>query len=164
MSAHHHPHASPLGKLGYDEILAELRKRGMRITKNRESILRVMLSTTSPLSLEQIQVKAREFGEAPDYTTVFRTMLQLEEMGIAQRANISQSCAFYELVDPDHHVDHIVCTACGIVTAIADECPVEKAEKEIAKKYGYGDVTHVLEFYGTCPDCVQKRETPASSV
>jgi len=125
----------------------------MRMTAARTAILETLLEAKGPLSLEEIQHQATERGGSPDYTTVFRLMLVLEKLGIAQKLNLHQSCSYYELLDPARHYDHLVCRQCGTVTQIENDCPVARAEKRIASVYGFTQLTHQLEFYGICPTC-----------
>jgi Fe2+ or Zn2+ uptake regulation protein len=151
----HDPHLtdSPLTELSLDSIVEALRAQGMRITKNRVQILRTLLTAKAPLSLDEIQEQSGTEGVLPDYATVFRVMTLLEDLRIAQKVNLNRSCSYYELIDPQQHYDHIVCTECGKVTLMVDECPVEKVERKIERQYGYSDLRHSLEFFGKCPEC-----------
>lgn len=136
--------------------MVALRERGMRLTRNRQHILQVMLDAHEPLSLEEIQSRSGEFGEAaPDFATVFRVMSALEKLHLAQKVNLGRSCSHYELIDPQKHHDHIVCVDCGKVTLIEEECPVTRVERKLEKQYGFTNLTHSLEFFGTCLQCAE---------
>jgi Fur family ferric uptake transcriptional regulator len=146
-------HSSPLAELNLNAILELLRSHGLRITKSRQRILETLLAAREPLSLEEIQRRSSEEGVAPDFATVFRVMALLENLQVAQKVLLNRSCSYFELVDPQQHYDHIVCTECGRVTLMIDACPVERLEHAIGKKYGYTDLRHSLEFFGKCPEC-----------
>jgi Fur family transcriptional regulator, ferric uptake regulator len=148
----HEPH-SPLSELSLEAIIALLHSRGLRITKGRQKILETLLHATEPLSLEDIQHRSVVDGVTPDYATVFRVMGLLEELQVAQRVHLNRSCSYFELLDPQQHFDHLICTQCGRVTLMVDSCPVEKVEQAIGKRYGFTDVRHSLEFFGKCPEC-----------
>jgi Fur family transcriptional regulator, ferric uptake regulator len=135
MTPQTHAHQKPLKELSLDAILELLRANGMRITKNR------------------IQMIAGATAGAPDYATVFRVMTVLENLQVAQKVNLNRSCSYYELVNPQQHYDHIICTECGSVTLMIDACPVEKVERKIEKRYGFSDIRHSLEFFGKCREC-----------
>ena len=134
-----------------DAIVELLRANGMRITRNRLQILEALLRAERPLSLDEIQ--ARVDGDAPDYATVFRVMTMLESLQIAQKVHLNRSCSYYELVNPQRHYDHIICTECGRVTVMIDSCPVEKVERKIEEQYGFSELRHSLEFFGKCWEC-----------
>jgi Fur family transcriptional regulator, ferric uptake regulator len=148
----HEPH-SPLSELSLDAIVALLHSRGLRVTKGRQKILETLLDATEPLSLEEIQSRSVADGVTPDYATVFRVMDMLEELQVAQRVHLNRSCSYFELLDPQQHYDHLICTQCGRVTLMVDSCPVEKVEQAIGKRYGFTDLRHSLEFFGKCPEC-----------
>jgi Fe2+ or Zn2+ uptake regulation protein len=151
MTRHIHANQSPLKELSLDAIVELLRANGMRITRNRLQILEALLRAERPLSLDEIQ--ARVDGDAPDYATVFRVMTILESLQIAQKVHLNRSCSYYELVDPQQHYDHIICTECGRVTVMIDSCPVEKVERKIEEQYGFSEIRHSLEFFGKCWEC-----------
>ena len=151
MTRHIHANQSPLKELSLDAIVELLRANGMRITRNRLQILEALLRAERPLSLDEIQ--ARVDGDAPDYATVFRVMTLLESLQIAQKVHLNRSCSYYELVDPQQHYDHIICTECGRVTVMIDSCPVEKVERKIEEQYGFSEIRHSLEFFGKCWEC-----------
>jgi Fe2+ or Zn2+ uptake regulation protein len=148
-----HTNQSPLKELSLGAIVELLRANGMRITKNRMQILDTLLRAGKPLSLDEIQKRARVAGDAPDYATVFRVMTLLESLQIAQKVHLNRPCSYYELVNPQQHYDHIICTECGRVTLMIDSCPVERVERKIEKQYGFSEIRHSLEFFGKCSEC-----------
>ena len=133
-----------------------LRRKGLRMTGNRRAILQVLLKAREPLSLEQIQEEALRYvegGDAPDFATVFRMMTLMEELKLARKVHLGRTASHFELTDSRHHHDHLVCTDCGTVTPLEGLCPVEKLERQIARKHGFTELTHSLEFFGKCGDC-----------
>lgn len=139
-----------------------LRRKGLRMTGSRRAILRVLLDAQAPLSLDQIQTaggRPGPDGEAPDFATVFRMMTLLEELKLARKVNLGRAASFYELTDSSHHRDHLVCTDCGQVTPLEGLCPVERLERQIARKHGFTQLTHSLEFFGRCGDCSGSEST-----
>jgi Fur family transcriptional regulator, ferric uptake regulator len=143
----------PLKELSREAIVALLRANGMRITRNRIQIIDTLLQAEKPLSLDEIQTRAGVKAEVPDYATVFRVMTLLEQLQVAHKVNLNRSCSYYELVNPQQHYDHIICTVCGRVTLIIDSCPVEKVERKIERRYGFSDIRHSLEYFGKCREC-----------
>jgi Fur family transcriptional regulator, ferric uptake regulator len=148
-----HNHRAPLGELNLESLLELLRSHGMRITRTRKQVLSSLLKAKGPLSLDEIQRWSTASGCAPDYATVFRIVSVLIELGVAQKVNLNRSCSYFELIDPQQHYDHIVCTECGKVTLMVDACPVERLERTIEKRYGYSELRHSLEFFGKCQEC-----------
>ena len=153
---HQHAATDALEPFTLDGLVALLRSKGLRMTSNRRAILQVLLATREPLSLEQIQhdaVRHVSDGDAPDFATVFRMMTVMEELKLARKVHLGRSSSHYELIDSQHHRDHLVCTDCGTVTPLEGSCPVERLERQIARKHGFTQLTHSLEFFGRCGDC-----------
>jgi Fe2+ or Zn2+ uptake regulation protein len=153
MTRQAHTNQFPLKELSLEAIVELLRANGMRITKNRIQIIDTLLRAEKPLSLDEIQESTGANEGMPDYATVFRVMTVLENLQVAQKVNLNRSCSYYELVNPQQHYDHIICTECGNVTLMIDSCPVEKVERKIEKRYGFSDIRHSLEFFGVCREC-----------
>jgi len=153
MARHHHANKSSLKELSLDSIIELLRTHGMRITKNRVQILETLLNAEEPLSLDEIQSGATIDGNAPDYATVFRVMALLESLHVVQKVKLNRSCSYYELLNPQQHCDHIICTYCGKVTLMIGSCPAEKVERQVEKQYGFSEIRHSLEFFGKCTEC-----------
>jgi Fe2+ or Zn2+ uptake regulation protein len=153
MTRQTHANQLPLKELSLNAIIELLRGNGMRITKNRVQIIDTLLRAEKPLSLDEIQTRIGDEAGASDYATIFRVMTLLENLQVAQKVNLNRSCSYYELVNPQQHYDHIICTECGSVTLMIDSCPVEKVERKIEKRYGFSDIRHSLEFFGKCRAC-----------
>ena len=160
MSGSHQPHqhasTDDAGPFTLDGLTALLRGKGLRMTANRRAILQVLLNAREPMSLEQIQHDALRHvsdGDAPDFATVFRMMTVMEELKLARKVNLGRASSHYELIDSQHHRDHLVCTDCGTVTPLEGICPVERLERQIARKHGFTQLTHSLEFFGRCGEC-----------
>jgi len=154
------PMPVPLENFTVEGILATLRRLGMRLTSSRRVILQVLFAAKNPLSLQEIQDAAKALnGLRPDYATVFRLMVQLEEIGIVSKVNLQRSCSYFELHNPSKHYDHLICRICGNVTLLQIPCPVQNTEKILREQYGFTSLTHSLDFFGVCPEC-QKQPIP----
>lgn len=135
----------------------------MRITRSRRGILQALFKATRPLSLQEMQQQALiEGGILPDYATVFRMMILLESLRIVHKVNLRRSCSYYELTDPSKHYDHLVCVDCGTVLLLDGPCPVRDAHSRIEKEFGFTNLQHSLEFFGTCRECAAGVTAPVA--
>lgn len=139
--------------LSFDDLVGVLKRAGLRMTENRRAILRALLAARTPLSLEEIREHSAHHGGMPDFATVFRAMEQLETLRLVQRVNLGRSSSHFELLDPRSHHDHLICVQCGRVVPLVDECPVEQLERDLARRHGFTEIRHSLEFFGKCPEC-----------
>lgn len=134
-------------------LSALLRSRGLRVTRNREALLAVLLEAETPLSLKDLLQRAQARGASPDPVTVFRLMTMLEAQRLVCRLHLGRTSSHYELNDPQRQHEHLICRDCGQVRLIEDRDRIRKLEQEIARLSGYTDLTHSLEFFGRCADC-----------
>ena len=89
------------------------------------------------------------------YTTVYRTMKLLCEVGLASERHFDDGVTRYE-IDHEHH-DHLVCVNCGKI--IEFECEaIEASQNEIAERHDFRILHHRHELYGHCAAC--RSETP----
>lgn len=143
--------SSPTATLS--ELTDKLRSGDRRITGPRQAILEVMRRHHHPMTNREIhEALAGELN--CDLATVYRGMHMLQKMRMVQRFDFGDGVARFELLadGSDGHHHHLVCTECATIIEI-EECFPETLEKEIARKHGYQNVTHKLEFFGICPTC-----------
>lgn len=72
-------------------------------------------------------------------------------MGLIRKVNSLGQADQYELIR--HNCKHALeCLRCGAKTVIS-ECLFDQMVKEIELKTNFRVKKHVLEIYGTCPNC-----------
>ncbi len=134
------------------EALARyLEDHNLKRTRQREIILETFLDAKGHVSSEDLYQKIRAANPRIGYTTVYRTMKLLVEAGLAEERHFDDGVARYE-IEHEHH-DHLVCTMCGKIVEFECEL-IEKAQNEIAEKYGFRVLRHRHELYGHCADCI----------
>ena len=144
--AHSHSHE-------YDliDLRAKLRGKDRKLTKPREEILELLGKEEHPVTAKTIHEK---LTKSCDLVTVYRSLKMLESMNLVKRFDFGDNTARYELIcSDDHgHHHHLICKECRTVVEI-EECFDPKLESRIAKKHGFKNVTHQLEFFGLCSSC-----------
>jgi Fur family ferric uptake transcriptional regulator len=135
-----------------EQLYDVLKQNQLKLTPPRKTILEGLLKNHGPFSAEDIHSKFAK--KSFDLATVYRNLISLEEAKIIRRCEFGDGIARYELVGPeaDHHHHHLVCKDCKKVEVI-DLCEMEETINRLAKKKGYKQVSHILEFFGTCPNC-----------
>jgi Fur family ferric uptake transcriptional regulator len=89
-------------------------------------------------------------GVPADYSSVFRALVWLERLGIAQRVDLGDGKARYEASGAHH--EHVQCERCGDV-AIVSGCVIEGAAEAIEKSTGFVIQEHRVVLLGLCPAC-----------
>lgn len=129
---------------------AELRRRGYRLTPQRQLVLEAVgaLGHATP---EEIVTAVRRTASGVNISTVYRTLELLEELGLVQHAHLGHGASTYSVTSDDDHV-HLVCRDCGGI----EEAPpsvVGPVVAELAATRGFTvDVGHFAVF-GRCKEC-----------
>ncbi|MEO5959063.1 MAG: transcriptional repressor [Opitutaceae bacterium] len=133
---------------------AKLKAAGLRITQPRLAILAALTKRAQPTSIEQLH---EEVGANNcDLVTVYRCISAFEEIGLVRRAFFHNGTALYEidLGQPTRY--HVVCKSTNRVddldSDISDELrrSIEHVQEKLRAR-GYGDVGHIVEFFGVAP-------------
>lgn len=141
---HSHSHSRSL-----EQVLGDLKKAQLKLTGPRKAILELLVREHGPFSAEDVQKKISR--RTCDQATVYRTLASLEEVGILRRCEFGDGTARYELTDGSGHHHHLICRSCKRVDVV-DDCELEGLNS-VAEKRGFAEVSHILEFFGICPDC-----------
>lgn len=139
------PSAAPGG-----DWQAELRRRGYRLTPQRQLVLEAVgqLGHATP---EEIVTAVRKTASGVNISTVYRTLELLEELSLVQHTHLSHGAPTYSVASDHDHV-HLVCRGCGAVEEASPDL-VAPVVQELAQTRGFAvDVGHFAVF-GTCQAC-----------
>ena len=135
---------------------------GYRLTVPRQAIFSVLSKSSEHLSAEDIYLKVRGIYPAVGFTTVYRTLELLSQMGLVFRFDFGDGRSRYELAEgPDtNHHHHLICTGCGRIIDcgefIAEEAKVVKQmEQTLSKKHDFQINSRRIRFLGLCGKCKQ---------
>lgn len=136
-----------------DQALNELRRRGLRLTPQREAIYCYLRSTVSHPRAEDVYSSVRSEHPSLSLATVYNTLNLLVNQGLAIRLAYGESTARYDANVSDHA--HVVCEHCG---SVADVHPASGADIQaaVAAASGYRIRSHRLMFYGVCGPCQEQ--------
>jgi Fur family ferric uptake transcriptional regulator len=122
-----------------------LRRAGVRITRQRAALLRVLAAAEDHPDATQLHARATEAGAAVSLATVYRTLAALEAQGVILKLEFAGEPARFEPADGSHH-DHMIDVETGEVREFVNE-RIERLQAEIAAEMGYEIVRHRLELY-----------------
>lgn len=133
----------------FEEFLSS---RGLRLTRQRELIIKAFLAQQEHVSAEDLYLKVKEQAPEIGYTTVYRTLKLLAEADLAHARNFRDGFSRYEPAHRIEHHDHLICRKCGGIAEFVNE-HIEKMQEEVARKHGFEITDHTLDIYGVCRDC-----------
>lgn len=133
-------------------IEERLRDLGLRVTPARIEIYRCLASQHRLLTIDEISNHLRAtMPSAPDWATVYRTIVTFEEEGIVSSSDFGDGVTRYEIRHEHEHHHHVICRICRSIEPL-DHCTLKKIETDLTEA-GYSELSHRLEFFGICADC-----------
>ena len=129
-----------------NELEKALRDEGVRITRQRSAILRILAQSDDHPDANELYRRASAIEPTVSLSTVYRTLSVLESKGVVHRLTFEGAPARFETADAPHH-DHMIDLETGDVIEFRSD-KIEKLQAEIAAELGYDIVYHKLELYG----------------
>lgn len=122
----------------------------LRMTNQREIILRELRKSKSHLTADELYDIVRKMMPRISLATVYRNLEILSEAGIIGKLEISGRQKRFDY-DPTSH-DHICCAICHRVDnlKVSEELAVTK---RLTSTSGYEVTGYRLEILGVCPRC-----------
>jgi Fur family ferric uptake transcriptional regulator len=142
-------------------LIETLRRRGYRITPQREMIVEAVCHSGRHLTAEEVFETVRLRTRAINIATVYRTLDLLTEEGFASRADLGEGRVVYATAEHGPHI-HLVCRQCGLVTDV-DVAPFAPLIEHIEAEYGFAFRPQHLAVRGLCAGCQSGESSPEKS-
>lgn len=123
----------------------------LRPTRQRRAVIAVLGTVADFRSAQEIHEALTAAGDAVGLATVYRTLAALVDAGDVDVLRHQDGEALYRACSDTHH-HHLVCRACGAAFEVEGPA-VESWTRAVAEEFGYSEVSHTLEIFGTCPAC-----------
>ena len=133
-------------------FLKELRRRGYRLTSQREAVLLILHEIAYPASVDEIYGRVMQKSGDVELTTVYRTLDLLNSIGLVAIIDSGDKQRLYELAVDNHPHLHLVCRVCGRITGVElDQFQpiVDQIHQQAHFSVDLGSIT----VQGTCLDC-----------
>ncbi len=140
-------------------LRAYLRSRGLRMTGEREALVRAALGRRRHFTLEELVEEAVGHDARASRATVYRSLPILIEAGILQPVLVSDEPRRFELAFGRRHHDHLLCRVCGRVVEFRSTA-IEDLQLKVAARHGFRLTSHVHELLGDCAACRQAGRRP----
>ena len=140
-----------------DRAEALCRERGLRLSKQRKTVLELLCVSEKPLSAYVLLERMRGYVKNPAPPTVYRALSFLLEQGLAHK--LESLSAYVGCAHPDHpHTSQfLICDDCGEVDEVEDP-NVARSLKAAGKEIGFRTKRPVVELLGTCAQCISEGE------
>ena len=130
-------------------------ERTPRRTRQRTEIRDAVEASTSFATSQEIHDRLRRDGSTVGLATVYRALQAMASSGEVDAIRTPDGQIAYRTCTPGHH-HHLVCRRCGRTVEIS--LPgLEETTRRIARDYGFAEIDHEVEFFGTCLVCKTER-------
>lgn len=134
------------------ELQDTLNQRGLRLTQPRRVVMKILESTSTPLSPQTIYQTSQVNGDDIGLVTVYRTLDLLLELNLVRRVHGQGECLGFVCASPGHY-HHLVCRECGKAIEFDGAHDLSNLLNRIQKQTNFIIDGHLLQLQGICPDC-----------
>ena len=134
-------------------LLNTLKKNGYRITKSRKLICELLESDIHfHFNVKQLHQKINLLSKSNiDRTTIYRTLVALEELGLLQHSHIPHKSAIYFLNNNNQNV-HLICEMCDKIVDVENHS-VNSINLILQKDTNFDSINNNFVYVGKCPEC-----------
>ena len=143
-----------------------LRRRGVRLTRQRKILLDLIDGSGEHLDVEQLYQLAKEKDPKLNRVTVYRTLKLLKSGGLVDELDLMHHKGdqhYYETRLKQEHA-HIICLRCGRIEEYFGG-PLQNMREQIEAQFGFQIVIARTEVGGYCAHCqiLRAREVSAAA-
>lgn len=135
----------------WEALPDRLRRRGLRWTAQRATLVSVLRSTVGHVTGSQLVERCREIEPATTPSTVYRTLDVLEALGVISHSHGLDGREEFHVRPVAAH-GHLICTACGS----DEELPATEAApflEALGRRHGFNARVDHLTVVGLCRNC-----------
>lgn len=135
-------------------IKDSLKKRGVRLTRQRQILLELIDQSGDHLDAEHLYHLAHEKDPKLNRVTVYRTLKLLKEGGLVDELDLMHHSGdqhYYETRLKQEHA-HVICLRCGKVEEFFGD-PLQKLRRQVESHFGFQILIARTEIGGYCSHC-----------
>ena len=141
-----------------ETMIRKLRASGCRITPQRLAIFKILASSSGHPSVEKVYEQVKPIFPTTSLATVYKNVAILKELGEVLELGFGNDKNRYDGNKPHPH-PHLICTQCKKILD-PDLASLKNAALELTQETGFKIVTHRIDFFGICPECQKKENSP----
>lgn len=141
------------------EMLATLKRNGLRMTPQRVAIVRLFADDLSHPTAQELFERLNAEFPTMSFATVYNTLDALAQAGLSGEIRIGNAARFDPNTEPHHHA---VCDVCGAIVDIPAPslAPPEASVRRVRRVAPGFSVARVERIYrGQCASCAKKKTT-----
>ncbi|MGF1506442.1 MAG: Fur family transcriptional regulator [Anaerolineae bacterium] len=133
-------------------FIDELRRRGLRLTPQREAVLDVLHTLNGLSDAETIAERVHDRIPTMDISTVYRTLHLLQDLALVVCIDTGAKGRRYKLLTPEEPHIHLVCQGCCRL-ATPSVSAAAALSNSLQEAYGFTADLSQLTVPGWCDRC-----------
>lgn len=134
----------------YAELRAECVSRGLRLTPQRDLLLRALSTATGHPTADDLVRRVREALPTVSHATVYRNLQELVRAGLIGTLDAAGAAQFEVNPDPHHHFS---CRKCGKVWDVYLSSVDVKVDRRRTALAGFQVDRREVQLHGVCAGC-----------
>jgi Fur family transcriptional regulator, ferric uptake regulator len=136
-----------------DHAAAQLADAGYQKGAARTAVIDCLGRQACAVSAQEIEQELRNAGADVGRASIYRTLEQLERLGLIHRLDLGTGVATFEAAEAsgEHH-HHLLCDRCGRVVPFHD-AKLERAISDVTRRSNFHVSAHDVTLHGLCPRC-----------
>ena len=139
----------------FDSIIRKLKENKHNLTPQRLAIVKILVRSDGHPNIEKIYEQLQVDFPTMSLATVYRTVLLLKSLGEVLELGFPDGSNRYDGNKPFPH-PHVICFECKKIIDPSLEIFKDLTE-EVAEETGFKILTHRMDFFGVCGDCMKKQ-------
>jgi Fe2+ or Zn2+ uptake regulation protein len=135
----------------YTHLRRACADRGLRLTPQREVLLRVLSEAMGHPTADEMVQRVREVLPTVSHATVYRNLQQLVRKGLIRTLEVAGSAFQFEMNPDDHH--HFVCRRCGRVWDLYLSGLHVRINRRRTRLDGFRVDRRDVQLHGVCAGC-----------
>lgn len=133
-----------------DEIAQNLRRLGVRVTRQRLAVAEVLINSREHLTAQEVYQRVCAVLPGTALGTIYNTIGMLIRSGLIQSLSFGEATRYD--ANPAPHAN-LVCVRCGAITDAPDDGGVTNLRENLCARLGFQPVSQRVDIYGICAQC-----------
>lgn len=135
----------------YQELRTACAGRGLRLTPQRDVLLRALSSARGHPTADDLVRQVRKALPTVSHATVYRNLQELVREGLISTLDLAGSAAQFEVNGDEHH--HFVCRQCGKVWDVYLSSVEVRINRRRTTLDGFQVDRRDVQLHGLCATC-----------
>jgi Fur family transcriptional regulator, peroxide stress response regulator len=136
----------------FDSIVKKLKENDHKLTPQRLAVTKILAHSVGHPSVEKIYEQLQDDFPTMSLATVYRNVMLIKSLGEALELGFADGSNRYDGNKPYPH-PHVICIRCKKIID-PDLASLTDMTKEVADETGFEILTHRLDFFGICSNCM----------